>query len=377
MAKNVIFFVHGVGRHEKGWSKIEGGPVHALVEASKQYDCFNGLDFEKLVDLVEIRYDDIFDQHLNQWAELADALKTSPVKKASFNRVTNLLSSLNDDNNLFAQYGGDVLLYTAFDLIARRVRLRVNSIISNKITTALKQARDKPGPNPEFCIVGHSLGTTIVHDCLHQLASNDWLPKDDVGIDDVKITAAEKQHLQSLMQRPANNPYAPGNFIWDSVFMISNTSRLLHRVDENPYNSLVQPGRAVRYYINVDHELDPISKVKRFNIPASWDRSRAFKIEVDHVHQTNIHGYHHYLKRPAVHRPLFRTMIPQFSNSCNDQAMELEKNFPQFAGEFDVSQKRTAIKNKLEKLKQDYQSEALSKYRELIAQFSNKIGRLS
>ena len=70
-------------------------------------------------------------------------------------------------------------------------------------------------------------------------------------------------------------------------------------------------------------------------------------------------------------------MIPEFSNSCNDQAVELEKNFPKFAGEFDAPGKRAAIKNKLEKLKQDYQSEALTKYRELIEQFSNKIGRLS
>ena len=377
MAKNVIFFVHGVGRHEKNWSKIEGGPIHALIKASKQYDCLNGLAFKNLVDLVEIRYDDIFDQHLNQWAELADSLKTSSANSASFNKVTNLLSSLNDDSNQFAQFGGDVILYTAFDLIARRVRLRVNSIISNKITTALKQSRDKPGPNPEFCIVGHSLGTTIVHDCLHQLASSDWLPKDGVNIDDVKMTPTEKQNLQALMQDPANNPYAPGKFIWDSVFMISNTSRLLHRTDVNPYNSLVQPGKAVRYFVNVEHELDPISKVKRFKIPTNWNRSRALNIEVDHIHQANIHGYAHYLMRPAVHRPLFRTMVPQFTNSCNDQALVLESNFPKYAGEFDISAKQAEIKQKLEQLKQDYQSEALAKYRELIEQFSNKIGSLS
>ena len=377
MAKNVIFFVHGVGRHAKGWSRIEGGPIHALVEASKQYDCFNGLKLENLVDLVEIRYDDIFDQHLEQWANLASTLKTSPVSSASFTKVVDLLSDVNNDKNLFAQYGGDVLLYTAFDLIARRVRLRVNAIISNKITSALKAAKDKPGPNPEFCIVGHSLGTTIVHDCLHQLASNDWLPKGDLVIDDVSMTAKEKENLKALLQNPANNPYAPGNFIWDSVFMVSNTSRLLHRTNKNPYNSLVQPGGTLRYFINVDHELDPISKVKSFKIPSHWDRSRAFNIKVDHIHQANVHGYEHYLKRPAVHRPLFRTMIPQFTNSCNDQARVLEQNFPRYAGDFDVASKRAALKNKLEKLKTDFASESIAKYRELFKQFSNKIGLLS
>lgn len=377
MAKNVIFFVHGIGRHAAGWSGIAGGPVHALVEASKQYHCLAGLELANLVDLVEIRYDDIFDQHLNQWANLADTLKTSPGQSASFNKVLQLLSSLNNDNNLFAQFGGDVILYTAFDLIARRVRLRVNSIISHKITSALNQARDKPGPNPEFCIVGHSLGTTIVHDCLQQLAANDWLPKGDIDIGDVSMSPKQKENLQSLLQNPANNPYAPGNFIWDSVFMVSNTSRLLHRSRDNPYNSLVQPGKALRYFFNIDHPLDPVSKMKAFNIPHHWNRERALNLEVDHIHEANVHGFAHYLKRPAVHRLLFRTMIPQFSNACNDQAHALESAFPKYAGEFDMNAKRQAVRRKLEKMKQDYQSEALARFRDLIEQFSKEIGELS
>lgn len=377
MAKNVIFFVHGVGRHAKDWSRIKGGPIHTLVEVSKQYECFNGLDLEKLVDMVEIRYDDIFDQHLQQWANLADTLKTSPANIASFNRVVDLLASVDDDNNLFAQYGGDVILYTAFDLIARRVRLRVNSIISNKITSSLKAAKDKPGPNPEFCIVGHSLGTTIVHDCLQQLASNNWLPAGELDIGDVSMTAGQKQNLHALMQDPANNPYAPGNFIWDSVFMVSNTSRLLHRTEKTPYSSLVQPGKTLRYFINVDHELDPVSKVKRFRIPTDWNRSRAFNITVDHIHQANVHAYAHYLKRPAVHRPLFRTMVPQFGNSCNDQAIQLEKDFPKYAGDFDVADKRAALRKKLNKLKADFTTESIARYRELIKTFSTRIGPLS
>lgn len=377
MAKNIIFFVHGIGRHADGWSKIKGGPVHALIEASKQYDCFNGLKLENLVDLVEIRYDDIFDQHLDQWASLASTLKTSPFSSTSFNKVTDLLSRVNDDKNLFAQYGGDVILYTAFDLIARRVRLRVNSIISSKITSALKAARNQPGPNPEFSIVGHSLGTTIVHDCLQQLASSNWLPKGGVAISDVSMTTEEKKNLRRLMQNPANNPYAPGNFIWDSVYMISNTSRLLHRTDKTPYNSLVQPGETTRYFFNVEHELDPICKVKSFKIPAHWNKSRAFNIEVDHIHQANVHGFAHYLKRPAVHRPLFRSMIDEFGNSCNDQARMLDNNFPRFAGDFNVATKKAALKKKLKNIMTSATGESIAKYRDLFEQFSNKIGKLS
>lgn len=368
MVKNTIFFVHGVGRHARGWSEIEGGPVHALRQAATQYDCFNGLKLENLLDIVEIRYDDIFDAHLKQWADMADQLKISPIQSASFKRVTELLSGLDDDSNLFAQYGGDVILYTAFDLIARRVRLKVNSIISNKITSVLNAARDQSGPNPEFCIVGHSLGTTIVHDCLQQLAVNDWLPKDGVALDDVKLTPTQKANLEAMMQDPANNPYAPGNFIWDSVFMVSNTSRLLHQTQVAPYQSLVQPGQTVRYYFNIDHPLDPVSKVKQFRIPTGWNRSRAFQIDVDHIHETNIHGYAHYLKRPAVHRPLFRTLVPQFTNSCNDQARGREDNFPKYGGE--VEDKVAEIEQKMAELKQEFRTESLVKFRELIERYS-------
>lgn len=377
MAKNVIFFVHGVGRHADGWSRIEGGPIHALIEASKQYDCFNGFQLDDLVELVEIRYDDIFDQHLNQWADLASTLKTSPVTSATFNKVNGLLADLNSDTNLFAQYGGDVLLYTGFDLIARRVRLRVNSIISNTITTALNAAKQQSGSDPLFSIVGHSLGTTIVHDSMHQLATSNWLPKDGLDISDVNMTAQEKDHIKKMMRDSGNNPYAPNNFIWNSVFMLSNTSRLLSRVDKDPYSSVVQPGESVRYFVNVEHELDPVCKFKAFHVPSHWNRHRMLNIEVDHVHEINVHGYAHYLKRPAVHRPLFRGMIPEFNDSCNDQAHALEAAFPKYAGEFVVPQKRTELAAKLNKIIANSDTESLDRYRAMIEAFGKIIGKFS
>jgi len=363
MTKNVIFFVHGVGRHADGWARAPGGPIHALKQAANQYACFQGLDLEDLLDMVEIRYDDIFDAHLKQWAELADELKLSPASSAAFNRVSELLRRVDDDDNLFAQYGGDVILYTAFKLIARRVRLKVNGVISQKVTEALNASRHQPGPDPEFSIVGHSLGTTIVHDSLQQLAMNDWLPQDDAELQQSGLDDKQRAQLGQLMQNPGNNPYAVGNFKWDGVFMVSNTSRLLHQTSDDPYKSLVQPGRAIRYFFNIDHELDPVSKVKRFRVPTSWNRSRAVTVEVDHVHEVNIHGYAHYLKRPAVHRLIFRSLVAEFSNSYNDQARELERVFPKYAPE--IEQKKARIEQEMNQLKQDFENKSLSRLREL------------
>jgi len=375
MANNVIFFVHGVGRHAKGWSEIKGGPIDALNTAAKQYQCFKDLQLKDLVDLVEIRYDDIFDQHLDQWATLAQTLEPVAGGSQLAKKITDLLSTVNDDRNLFAKYGGDVLLYSGFELIAKRVRLRVNAIISKKITEALAAAKNQAGPNPEFGIVGHSLGTTIVHDCLEQLATNEWLPAGDLSASDITLSPTELTHLQSLEGRNVN-PFGPEAFVWDSVFMISNTSRLLSQTKNDPYHSSVQPGKAIRYFINVDHKLDPISKVKPFRIPSDWDSSRARRVEVDHIHDPNIHGYAHYLKHPNVHRLIFRLLFPQFTNSCNDHAIELAKSFPQYAGQFDVAATRKALEKKANELIENYKNSALAKYRELFEAFNNKIGNI-
>ena len=375
MTKNVLFFVHGVGRHAKGWSTQAGGPIDSLNKVARQYQCFKDLELSKLVDLVEIRYDDIFDQHLDQWATLAQSLKPVAGGSQIAGKITDLLSNVNDDRNLFAKYGGDVLLYSGFELIAKRVRLRVNAIISKKITETLAKAKTQAGPNPEFGIIGHSLGTTIVHDSLDQLARNQWLPAADLSAGDIKLTQAEKDHLSSLGRRNTN-PFSPDVFTWDSVYMVSNTSRLLHQTKKEPYKSLIQPGKAVRYYVNIDHELDPISKVKRFRIPSDWDRSRARLIEVDHIHQANIHGYGHYLKHPKVHRPIFRLLFPEFTASCNDHAKLLATSFPQYAGQFDVAAKRNALKKQAKSMIETYKNAGLAKFREEFEEFTKKIGSI-
>ena len=374
MSKNVIFFLHGIGRHQAGWSRIPGGPIHALEQVSQQYSCLKGLDINGLVDLVEIRYDDIFDQHLDQWASLAQTLE--PVQGASqfAKKITDLLANCNDDKNLFASCGGDVLLYCGFELIAKRVRLRVNSIISKKITETLAQAKTQAGPNPEFGIVGHSLGTTIVHDSLEQLACNNWLPQGDLSSDDIVLTNEEKQHLARL-QGENSNPFAPGVFTWDSVFMISNTSRMLCQTNKNPYESNVQPGKAVRYFINVGHEIDPVCNTKRFLIPASWTRAR--QVSVDHIHDLNIHGYTHYLNHPKVHRLIFRLLVPEFTNTCNDEAIQAEKDYPKYVGDFKTASIRDALKRKLNSMIDSYKNSAISRFREMIEEYKNKIGDLS
>ena len=75
MSKAVLFLVHGIGRHKKGWSGAPDGPVAALEAAMQNYGCFAAGDkLSTYLDVVEIRYDDIFDSVLAQWSNLAASL---------------------------------------------------------------------------------------------------------------------------------------------------------------------------------------------------------------------------------------------------------------------------------------------------------------
>jgi len=49
--------------------------------------------------------------------------------------VQSLLDSLGGDRKEYADYGGDVLLYAGFDLVARAVRLRVASVLAVKCSS--------------------------------------------------------------------------------------------------------------------------------------------------------------------------------------------------------------------------------------------------
>ena len=74
MAKNVVFLVHGVGRHTENWAYGPEGPIPALEKAAQNYSFFKGKKLSDLVEIVPIYFDDIFDRILKQWQDLAAGL---------------------------------------------------------------------------------------------------------------------------------------------------------------------------------------------------------------------------------------------------------------------------------------------------------------
>ena len=309
MAKNVLFLIHGVGRQKKGWSKQ---PVETLDEAMKLYPaCFPaGKKLKHYVDVVEIRYDDIFDHILDQWAELADELPPSPGLDW-VEEIREVLREAGDDRNVFSHYGGDVLLYCGFALVARAVRLRVNSVIATKIAKAV--AASAGGDPPKFGVVAHSLGTAIAQDSLHQLVTGDWLGE----------RREIKRKLPGAAPPDAPNARFPAGL--HALFLISDTSPLLHQVG-TLFSHLKRPvgGYHCRGVCIVDHEFDPISLVGNcFVRPAPPPRTDIVRLPLRHFHQEWVHDFTHYLAHPDVHSAIFASLIPAYSIPCFQKAREL------------------------------------------------------
>lgn len=363
MSKNIVFFVHGIGQHSAGWSKTTDGPVSALNDAMKLYPaCFpdSKQNLEDYLDLVEIHYDDIFDKVLDTWKDLGNSIPAS-TGFGWVNAVRDLMTSTNENKELFMRYGGDVLLYCGFDLVARAVRLRVNSVIATKIYQAYVAAGSSPGQVPKIAVIAHSLGTTVAQDALYQLANAQW--DDDIAKVSLKrpelaanphLIGKDQNDYEAVIAGAKQNPDKPIPVGLNSLFLISNTSPLLKQTGEYAFQQIAGGGYDCAVICNVNHRWDPVSKIcggLAINNPRKgWNN-----ITVQHVHDKNIHGFGHYLSNPAVHGPIFRRLIdPGFTGTCYGKALALaqQSEWQGFGGTLAKldQQARQALEDQLNKI---------------------------
>jgi hypothetical protein len=335
--KNVLFFVHGIGRHAAGWSGAPDGPIAALENAMKLYpECFRaGNKLSDYLELVEIRYDDVFDLILNQWQSLADKLGAAGGNINWVGEVQGLLTRVGGHQNQFVDFGGDVALYCGFRLVARIVRLRINSIIAAEILRVHLKARDAGGLQvPRFGVIAHSLGTAVAQDALLQLATQPWTSDEDAIqaelpghpelIDNPHHSEAQRAHREHAADGTRAFPDRPIPVGLTLLCQLSNTTRVCTRAS-GEYATLRKAGGRLspldcELFINVNNKLDPVSRVCAYRMP---DRPNALDVVLDHLHQPNVHGFGHYLSHPAVHGPVFRSLVADFSFACAQRAQTL------------------------------------------------------
>ena len=290
MSKPKLIIVPGMGQHTNVSFKNEF--VEGCKSAFDLYPSLSGKSPEEYVEIIPVAYNDIFDEHRQKMADratpIADRLGSIPNMGGGFlaeaiSAMTEIESEINEDD-FFKTHLLDVLFYR-FTVLGEVVRIRLGKEISHAVGTV-------NGGASRVHVLGHSLGTAVVHDCLAKLYDDDYV----LGNED---------NLSDVMHKLG------------SVHMVANTSRVLESFVDVA-RSIVKPGPGgcTRFYREYRHILDPITWPKPFTPTDnggwisndSWFFKRYELIRPTSI--TNEHGdthdVRHYLANPLVHLQLFK-----------------------------------------------------------------------
>ena len=151
-------------------------------------------------------------------------------------------------------------------------------------------------------------------------------------IDNPHHSAAQRAHRDRAAEGTRAFPDRPIPVGLTLLCQLSNTTRLVSRT-AGEYVTLRKSGGRLRpfdceLFLNVNNKFDPVSRVCAYRMP---DRPGAFDVVLEHIHQPNVHGFGHYLSHPAVHGPIFRALVAEFSFACEQRARTLADS-PEWRG---------------------------------------------
>ena len=340
MAKHLIFFVHGMGTPSDDWYTAGAS---ALRNSFTSYQANKKLSYDDLFEHKALMYGNIFsDWHERMTNDFTAFKKTlvADMESEDKTRFEKSVKSRLDNISKYIGAGDSGFLWThALDVILYRfsstIRMAVDVRVATQLTGALRSGFRT------WSIVGHSLGTSVVHNSLNSLYSTGFLRKDGS-----RITP-----LNAKETRP------------EALVMVANVSRVLQRPGAKVYDTKVKPGsaysgRLCASYLNIRHRYDPFTVAKPFDPDSKWIGPKTFEsqdyqhIQPSHVafnesELGKVHGLEHYLINPRVHVPIFREILgrhiilsdefesqrdkfdEQFSNDRTDKIRKrLENMFP-------------------------------------------------
>jgi len=279
-----------MGQHDD--TSVEKEVIEGLSTAFGFYESLKGKSVEAHLDILTVSYNSFFDEFRQKLKErtgpLGERFKeidaSVPFTLEAVERIDNLEARLAQDE-FFTTHWLDVILYY-FTLLCEPIRLKV----AEKVATAISEVG---GANVH--VLGHSLGTAVVHDTLAK--------------------AYGPHNLVSGSGKVLN--LSPVEHCLGGIHMVANVSRALEtfvRVE----SSIVRPGPlgCTSIFMEYRHKLDPIPKIRPFNptniddwIPRGIFQSVYRLIEPDTVTAANVHDLRHYLASPMVHLPMFRLLF--------------------------------------------------------------------
>jgi hypothetical protein len=276
-----LFIVHGMGVSDPAWAR----PIETLLdEIYSTYETLAGIPRTARFTIHPIRYDDILSRLVTKWQADATAIGrlSAGVNAPLADALVGWLKSAGP--GLAWTHAADVLLYRCFADVREAVLVAVANQIFKVVNADLNQSQES-----RWGVLGHSLGTAVVHDALHALWTTEF---------------------------PGGVRFDPADVKADFVMMVGNLSRLLE-TDIDVLASAVQPGRTSSptrgclNFLTVRHALDPFTIPRMFD-PQDWpdretvEQRRYRSIRLTHFRHRNVHALVHYLIHPAVHIPLLR-----------------------------------------------------------------------
>lgn len=296
MSHHLLFLVHGMGKHPPGWSES----VHQVLRQRYQSLERSQLwPWEPSFKVVEVHYDDIFEELRERWKLGATGLEAQLVQaglqKSALTRIQGMLETFGSDH-FISTHVLDVVMYRFFANVREAVKARVGQ----QITEALSRLPT----DGKWSVIAHSLGTSVAHDTLHALASANGAP------------------------RPAIRPAY-------CLMTLANVSRTL-QTDVKAYDSLVrpvmpgQPG-VLQYFLDVHHKWDPIPAFWPYQPHDEWPdpetrmAGRFREVALNVISEPNVHGFEHYLRDPACYVPLFRRLtLPELISQEEASTLTVE-----------------------------------------------------
>lgn len=321
--KPSLIIVHGMGEHTEQSFKKE--IVDSLNYALGLYDKWQGKKIDELVDIIPFEYNSYFDKHRKLLADASQPLASRLEQlqlagiKVVVGEIAKWESELNKDN-FFKTHWLDVLFYRYTDL-AEPIRLKLAE-------TIVKAIRNRGAQNVH--VLGHSLGTSVVHDTLASLYSP------SVPVDLGRNLSPSSEKLPS-------------------VHLVANVSHLLESF-VGTGASVVNPCKkgCVRTYYQYRHVLDPFMLPSPFEPVENgiWceeielSKMRYQELRPRLLTDLNTHAITHYLENPVSHVPLMQVLNFGFAPSETQisKAFKLHKEAKSIQGRAeDIKNKWEAI----------------------------------
>jgi len=285
---HTLFLVHGIGEHNENWAD---DIITQLRDTYSAIPSETGQSLDDFVTFKPIQYDQIFENALDRMrannAEVFAAVNALNLSDTFFGKFADFAGEL-DEKSFFTTHALDVFFYRYTPM-----RGYIQALLAAEFLDVLKP---KKVENIDWSIICHSMGTSVVHDTLHNMFTTKF--KDSKG---------KKIKLN------------PSNQFVKTYTALANVSRLLEVNRARAYKSMVRPRQAkaadqgrgvIQNFINASHRFDPIALIKGFDPEDRWYETHAtpgFRdIELTAVYETNVHGFQHYLSNPKVYYPMLK-----------------------------------------------------------------------